>query len=227
MLAITFWPSRDELAELDLKVKELAILFRDNVPEPLWKAFEVVNQRWPGFRLIRYLDALVSRVRKLLGEAGESDLAGARREARGSSQRALEAKRFLADLQKIQKEPKTAAKIEWPCYEHLLFRPGENRRVQLWCGDSPASPRVICYARALEMIVDDEHHEPMRKNARPLLEWIARVGNPAYSDLLAGNDFVKWMAERYAQQAAEERAGRKRKQGRERQRRFRVRKIAR
>ena len=83
----------------------------------------------------------------------------------------------------------------------------------------------MCYARALEIIVDDEHRKPLRDKASPSLEWIARVGNPAYSDVLEWNDFMKWMAERQAERAAEESAESKRKQGRERQRRLRARKI--
>jgi hypothetical protein len=150
-----------------------------------------------------------------------------RREARSGGEHALEAKSFLADLQKIQKEPKTAAKIKWPRYERFLFCPGDNKRVQLSCGDSPASLRVMCYARALEMIVDDKHHGALRDDASPLLEWVVRVRNPEYSDVLEWNDFMKWMAEREAKCAVEERAQRKRAQDRERQRQHRKAKISR
>jgi hypothetical protein len=227
MMKMTIWPASDLLAALDSSIKRLAMLDREKVPEPLWKAFELVNRRWPGFGLIRCLDGLVSRARKLLEEAGESDLTSVRREARDSGEGASEAKRFLADLREFQKDPRTAAKIEWLRYKRFLFGPGLNKRVQLWCGDETASLRVRYYARALEIIVDDDLREPLRNNARPLLEWIAHLRNPAYSDVLRWDDFMRWVAERNARQAAEERAERERRQGRERQRRFRARKITR
>ena len=203
------------------------MLEREKVPKPLWKAFKLVNQRWQGYRLVSRLDALVSRAGKLLGEAGESDLILVRRKAEGSGERALEAKRFLADLRTIKKDSKEAAKITWQNYEHFLFQPGGNKRVQLACGDAAASPRVKCYSRALEIIVDDERREPSRNKARPLLEWIARVGNPAYSDVLKWDDFIKWVAQRSAKNAEEERARHRRENVRERQRRHRKDKISR
>jgi hypothetical protein len=227
MMQMTWWPSRDVLAGLDSSVRELAMLDREKTPKPLWKAFGLVNQRWPGFRLIPRLDILVSRARNRLNEAGEADLTWVRREARGGGEGASEAKRFLADLRKFQKDPRTAAKIEWLRYKRLLFGPDLNKRVQLWCGDEPASLRVRYYARALEIIVDDDFREPLRNNARPLLEWIAHLGNPAYSDVLKRDDFMEWIAERLAERAAQESAARERKQGSERQRRFRARKITR
>jgi hypothetical protein len=227
MMQMTFWPSADVLGALDLSVKRLAMLHREKVPKPLWKAFELVNRRWPGFRLIRRLDGLVSRARKLLEEAGESDLTQAGREARGSGERASETKKFLADLRKIQKDIKEARKIRWQNHEHFLFQPGVNKRVQLACGDAAASPRVMCYSRALEIIVDDELRKPLRDNAWPLLGWIAHLGNPAYSDVLKWNDFMEWMAKRETEREAEERVQRKRAQDLERQKRHRKRKISR
>jgi len=177
MMQMTFWPAADLLAALDSSIKRLAMLDREKVPKPLWKAFQLVNKRWPGFRLIRCLDGLVSRARKLLEEAGESDLTQAGREAQDSGERASEAKRFLADLRKIQKNLRMAAKIKWGRYEHFLFQPPGNKRVELAC-KLPAPTAVRCYARTLEIIVDDELRKPLRDKARPLLEWEAMHGTP-------------------------------------------------
>jgi hypothetical protein len=227
ILRMTSWPSSDDLSALDSSVKTLSLSDRKKVPKPLWEAFELVNQRWPGFRLIHRLDTLVSRARNLLKEAGESDLMWVRREARGSGERALEAKKFLEDLRRLQKDPKTAAKIKWEHYERFLSKPGLNKGVQLWCGDHPASAGVVYYARALEMVVDDEYHRRLLDDAEPLLRWIACLGNRAYRDALKWDDFMegilKWLAER----VAEERVEHKRAQARQRQRRFRSQKIAR
>jgi len=227
ILRMTFWPRSDDLSALDSSVETLARSNREKVPKPLWKAFELVNQRWPGFRLIHRLDALVSRARNLLKEAGESDLMWVRREARGSGERALEAKKFLADLRRIQKDPKTAAKIKWEHYERFLSKPGLKKGVQLWCGDHAASAGVVCYARALEMIVDDEYRKRFLDDTEPLLRWIAQLGNPAYSDVLKRDDFIEGIAKLQAERAAGECVEHKRAQARERQRRFRARKITR
>ena len=227
ILRMTSWPRWEDLSALDSSVKTLSLFDRKKVPKPLWVAFKLVNQGWPGFRLIRRLDALISRARNLLKEAGESDLMWVRREACGSGERVLEAKKFLADLRRIQKDPKTAAKIKWEHYERFLSRPGLNKGVQLWCGDHPASAGVVYYARALERIVDDEYHRRLLDDAEPLLRWIAYLGNPAYSEVLKSADFMEWVEERLAKDAAEKRLEQKRAQARQRQRRFRSRKIAR
>src|SRR5260370_31883824 len=79
MMQMTFWPAADLLAALDSSIGRLAMLNREKVPTPLWRAFDLVNRRWPGVQLIRRLDALVSRARKLLEEAGESALTSVRR----------------------------------------------------------------------------------------------------------------------------------------------------
>src|SRR5262249_7322210 len=138
----------------------------------------------------------------------------------------LEAKRFLADLRRIQKKPKAVLKIQWSRYKHFLFRSGHHKGF-LRCGDFPASPHVICYARALEIIVDDENRKKLLDKAEPLLRWILLLGNPDYADVLRRDDFMEWAAERRAQRTPDDRAEYKRKLGRERLRRFRARKITR
>jgi len=227
MAQMIFWPAKDELSELDSAVLSLALTERKKSPTPRWKAYVLVDQRWPGYCLVSRLNALILRARNLLEEAGESGLTRLRREAEGSGERVSEARGFLAHLRAIKKNIKEAAKITWQDYQHLLFQPGVSKRTQLACGDSPASLRVLCYSRALEIIVDHEVREPLRDKARPLLEWIARVGNPAYSDLLKWDDFAKWMAEHDRERAEAERAQHKRAQDRERQRRYRKGKISR
>jgi hypothetical protein len=77
------------------------------------------------------------------------------------------------------------------------------------------------------MIVDDEYHRRLLDDAEPLLRWIACLGNPAYSDVLKWADFMEWLEERLAKDAAEKRLEHKRAQACQRQRRFRSRKIAR
>jgi hypothetical protein len=227
ILKMTLWPSWDDLLRLDSSVKTLSRPGGKKLSQPLWKAFEGVDKRWRRFRLIRRLDALVSRARKLLDEAAESDLRSVCREARGNGERASEAKRFLADLRRIQKEPKAASKIQWCRYRQFLSRLGDNKGFRLRCGDSAASERVICYARALEIIVDDENRKELLNKAEPLLRWILFLGNPDYADVLKRDDFMEWAAQQRAERASDERAEHARKLGRVRVRRFRARKITR
>jgi hypothetical protein len=45
--------------------------------------------------------------------------------------------------------------------------------------------------RALELIVDELHHQPLLERALPLLKWIAFLGNPAFSDVLTFDDLTR------------------------------------
>jgi hypothetical protein len=224
----TSWPPAELLAELDSSVCTLVLLDHKKVPKPLWRAFELVSQRWPGSRLISRLNALVLRARKLLEEAGESDLARVRREAEGSGERAADANAFLVDLRRIMKDRRAAAKVEWKRYEQFLFQPPGNMRVELW-SKLPAPSAVKCYARALEVIVDDQLREPAREEARPVLEWIAGLGNPAYSDAVkwGEDEYAKWVVERTALVDSAERKRRKLEKTRARVKRHRERKFSR
>jgi hypothetical protein len=65
----TIWPSETDLRELDLAVLDLAMFERENPPTPFWKAYELVNKRSPGIRLISKLNALVNRASQRLKEA--------------------------------------------------------------------------------------------------------------------------------------------------------------
>ena len=49
------------------------------------------------------------------------------------------------------------------------------------------SPEVRCYARVLELIVDHEKYEPLRKKSEPLVRWLAQIGHPLAKHLEALN----------------------------------------
>ena len=136
-------------------------------------------------------------------------------------------KSFSPILEEFRKTQRRRQRSKWEHYERFLSRRGVNKGVQLWCGDHPASAGVVYYARALEMIVDDEYHRRLLDDAEPLLRWIACLENPAYSDVLKWADFMEWVEERLAKDAADKRLEHKRAQARQRLRRFRSRKIAR
>jgi hypothetical protein len=249
----TWWPSAELLAALNSSVCTLAMLERKTVPKPLWKAFGLVSQRWTGYSLVSRLNTLVLRARKRLEEVGESDLEKIRREGNvdafvlrarklleaegkralkrfcevdAESKRALETNAFLTDLERIQKNLKAAAKIKWQDYEHFLFAPRANKPIELAC-KLPAPSAVSCYARALEIIVDDQFRERSREEARPFLEWIARLGNRSYSDMTAWDGFASFVSKAETRRIAEEPISRRRNLTRARVREYRERKISR
>src|SRR5450759_5060899 len=59
MSGMVFWPHHEELTELDAAVTGLAALERSKTITPRWKAYQLVNRRLSGFRLIQHLDALI------------------------------------------------------------------------------------------------------------------------------------------------------------------------
>src|SRR5438067_268924 len=72
MAQMIFWPSKSELDQLDSAVERLATIERKRQLSPLWKAYVLVNDRWPGSRLVPRVNALISRARERLNEAGNS-----------------------------------------------------------------------------------------------------------------------------------------------------------
>ena len=45
-------------------------------------------------------------------------------------------------------------------------------------GQNTASDDASCYARALELIVEDYQFEPLRRYSQPLAEWLIEIGHP-------------------------------------------------
>ena len=145
---------------------------------PRWKAYRLIDRRLTRLRLVNCVDALIARAQRLLQEEQESNqgkLAELRANPEGERSRLV--KSFLADLEKVKGGSKDLSKIEWQKYDQLVFAPNEPRR--LLCGDHPADPRVICYGRALEILVEASgHRNEVLSKAAPLLEWVASLGNP-------------------------------------------------
>jgi hypothetical protein len=202
-----FWPSDKELFALNRAVHDLAMTQRkkDCFKTWYWKAYELVNRRWPKLKLVKRLNLLVGRARDRLKESGETELNWIRREA---FKGAPKAKQLLEHLESIQVDAK-AAEIDWQEYKQLLFRPGSYRlacdapqpqlkRLGFSCNNVSISEpsRERCYARALEMLTNDLRYQPLRDKARPLLAWIAIHDNPDYYDVLKENhmEWLNWFA---------------------------------
>ena len=216
-LGETLWPSWGELKELDSAVVSLAMVGRKKTITaltPYWKAYECVDKKQPEIRLLPRIKELVGRADKLLKKAGESDLVRLRRKT------SPESIRLANDLETIQEDARKAGKIEWEDYEGLL---GDGKPFRLPYGDS--APRgVRCYVRALLLIVDHLRHLPLRREALPLLTWIAGIGSP-YGEMLTHDYQAKYCADYMTRRRADKITERKREQSRLRKRRQRLKKL--
>jgi hypothetical protein len=206
----TWWPPWDLLNGLTQAVITLANLELKRPHLSTWKAFKRVDRLRSGFRLIHRIDNLVQRAENRLSEAGQSDLSKLRRIADGAEEPSLRAKRFLADLQKVQADPTAAAKIDWASH-HLVLKRRTNKD---------------CYIRALQIIAAHQALQPLRREALPLLTWIAGLGNPAYEHVLKWDQHAEWLKQIAESGAAQKRAAKRKQQQTERVRRFRSKKTS-
>jgi hypothetical protein len=127
----------------------------------------------------------------------------------------MNARALLKDIGRIREKLSAAKSINWERHEAALF---PNRHRSLACGDDTTQPRVSCYARAMEIIVEAENFPaPNRDKAGPLLRWIARLGNPDYVNRLSFDPWVQLMAKNEARRSAEAKAATKRAKAAERQ----------
>jgi hypothetical protein len=232
------WPSMKELSRLDVAVLNLAMTQRKKPLLPPWKAFELVNRRWPKLKLVKRVKELVEHARDRLKEASKSELEPIRREA---FEGAANARRLIEHLGAIQVDANKAAAIDWQDYKELLFRPGNYR---LAC-DAPTPQlrrsgfsysnalisepsRERCYARALEILTDDLRYEPLRDKAGPLLCWMVTSRNPDYYGVLKSHH-MEWLVRLDKEIAADTEEKFKKQEQREqnlsRQRIHRLRKI--
>jgi hypothetical protein len=201
----TWWPTRDFLNALTQAVITLANLKLKRPHLSTWKAFKRVDRLRSGFRLIQRIDKLVQRAENRLSEAGQSELSKLSRIADGA-----DAKKCLADLWKVQADPSVSAKIDWASHSLVLKR----------------RTNKDCYIRALQIIADHQAREPLRREALPVLTWIAGLGNPAYEHVLKWDQHAEWHKQIAESRGARERDAKRKQQQTERVRRFRSKKTS-
>lgn len=80
---------------------------------------------------------------------------------------------------------------------------------------------MISYARALELLINDYQHEPLRRISRPLLEWVAQIGHPEKESLLAFDYATECGVKREEEVSLKEEASRQREKEAERMRWYR------
>jgi hypothetical protein len=189
------WPTTDDLFDLQHTVHDLAMAITQRkkpfVPY-CWKAYKVVDKNWPSIRLVTRLDRLVNRARERLQKTGVSQLERLRREDYEGAQETM---RLWNDLKAFGGSAWKADEIEWERHEKVLFSRSDNELVRPGGDDSAALRRLKCYARALELMMEDElYYQPLRRQARPLLNWIAIGDNPNYYDLLKWDYHSEWLS---------------------------------
>jgi hypothetical protein len=183
MKQFTFWPTSDLLLPLENSVMRLVRLERKKPLRPPWKAFQLIDKRMPSLRLVLRVNNLVKRARDRLTKSGESALSKLGRQARAGN---LNARSLLRDIALLRNNFSAGKTMDWAQHEKVLAQFSRTRSVELAYSDSTAAPqKVRCYARALELIVDDNQREPLRRNSEPLVGWLVGMGHPMAKHLEA------------------------------------------
>lgn len=211
----TLWPSGELLQSLEDGVK---LFIEEERKTPLsWKTFQRLDRRMPKLRLVVRLDNLVKRACDLLEKAGRPALSELERQSdRGDEY----ARKLLRDIAAITSGQAAREKIAWTQHERTLAQFSRTRSVEPSYGRS-APLEFRCYARTLELLLDNYQRESLRRQSRPLLEWLARIGHPHAKNLLAFDYTTEREIKRKARAAQEEEALQRREKGRKRTQRHR------
>jgi len=213
----TIWPDRGFLRDLENDVMFLIATKRKKQPSPAWKAFQLLNRLLRSLRLVLRVNNLVKRARERLKEAGESPMSKLERQAEQGDE---DARKLLRDIAAIRDGQAAAKKIDWTQHERALAQFSRTRSVEPSYGRSaPLESR--CYARALELVVEDYRRKPLRDKSWPLVEWLARIGHPEAKSLAAFDDVWAWIVEQEEEAWRGKSGLRRREKGRDRIRRYR------
>jgi hypothetical protein len=222
MKQFTLWPTSDLLLPLENSVTCLVRVEREKPSRPPWKAFQLVDKRMRSLRLVRHVNNLAKRARDRLTESGESVLGKLERQATLGN---ADARSLLRDIARLRNNLSAGKTIDWARHEKVLAQFSRTGTVELTCDESTAaSQNVRCYARALELIVDDNQREPLRRDSEPLVGWLVGMGHPMAKDLEAFAPKAALFLKGCRRFQDEEKTRLKRKEARERDRRYRERK---
>jgi hypothetical protein len=212
---VMLWPSGELLQSLEDGVR---FFTAEERKAPLsWKTFQRLDKRLPKLRLVLRVDNLVKRARGRLKEAGQPALSELKRQAQRGDE---DAQRLLRDIAAISGIQVAQKNIDWTQHERALAQFSRTNTVEPSYGRS-APVEFRCYARTLELLVDDYRRKPMRIQAMPLLEWVAKIGHPDAKNLVAFDYAAECEIERRARASQEHKALQRREKGRERTRRHR------
>jgi hypothetical protein len=228
------WPSGELLCRLHKNVNELA---KRRLKRPLddpWKAYLCVHKHFPCLHLLRVLRNVVSRsLERLRAEVRvipERNLFyRIRKIAAYTGAYGQLARDLLTKLRGLNAGTINCKDVDWRRFEQLLKDPGKNF-VELAIGNHPASRSVLCYARALEALLEFKRVF-QHADSRPLIVWLResaarelqKEGRDLVADLLAYH-FLEHTDGRAL--ARNIRASRKRKRASVDSRRYRAKKRA-
>ena len=156
------WPSRELLESVEKGAKLLVAKLRKKPPEPIWKGFKILDGRRGLLRPANRVDNLVKRALLRLQEGGESVLHKLARQCGADRQK------LVSDIESLKTDLSNAKGIDWEQHRSVLNSLSDRGTISLFCGNSPASPNVICYARTLELLIDDYRRQPLRRQSTPL-----------------------------------------------------------
>jgi hypothetical protein len=185
------WPTGDILRDLEERVIFLLATERKKRPSPSWKAFELLDKRMPSLRLVLRVNNLFKRAYERLAKAGESPMSKLSRQGDAGDQGA---ERLVNDLYRIKNALGTPERIDWTQHERALAQFSPTRTVEPAYGRS-AQLKCRCYARALELVLDDYHRDPLRKESLPLIRWALGIGYPGATSLGAFDHIAAFIVE--------------------------------
>jgi RNA polymerase sigma-70 factor, ECF subfamily len=174
MKQFTWWPQNDLLKQLENSALTLAMTERKNPSRRIWKAFELVDTRMPTLHLLKHINELVERARERFTEANFSDLEALSWEWREDK----DARNLLRDIDRIKENVSAARTIDWAQYKDILARFSDDGHVVHASGNDTA---LACYARVLELIVDNRRWGKLRKQSEALVFWLLEIGYPRVS----------------------------------------------
>lgn len=169
------WPSRELLFRLHNNVNELAKTLRKRPFDDPWNAYLCVEHDFTRLRLIPIVGNLVSgSLEKLRAEIRiiPEQILSYRigKAAKRSGDEGRLARELLMKFRGLAAGMIKWKNVDWARFESLLRDPGKDF-VELAIGDHPASPSVLCYARALEERL--EFNRVIRyAECKPLMAWL-------------------------------------------------------
>jgi RNA polymerase sigma factor (sigma-70 family) len=182
----TWWPQNDLLKQIKDSVLILASTERKKPEWRPWKAFELVDRRNPGPRLIKRIGELVERARERFTESNFSDL-----EALSADKDAL---KLLRDIDRIKENVSDAKAIDWAQHKDILSRFTDDGPLVHIDGNDAS---LACYARVLELIIAHRKWEKLRKESEALVFWLLEIGYPKATELEVFNHMAafRWIWE--------------------------------
>ena len=175
MKQFTWWPDDEQLQRIEGAVLNLATAERKFPSRRTWKAFELVNRRMPGLRLVKHINDLVSRATERFMEANFSSLEALSWEWREDK----DARNLLRDIDRIKENVGAAKTIDWAQYKGILSRFSDDGHFVCASGNDTA---LACYARVLELIVENSRWEKLRRQSEALVFWLLKIGYPGVSE---------------------------------------------